>query len=498
MLPILLVACGLIWFGLVLYFVIRRGFTVFLLWLLIAPIVLYVWHDSGVFSERRRVIEEEEPVVQTTKKPVVKKQHFIDALEGKGGSVRIREFIEPHRVMTTMFLLGILLHWIVRRKRLGRLDRTEICMGLFAGVLLTNVLLQANLFRFALRLATDAFLVHLFAYFVIRRLVTTEERFAKVIRIFCYVGVYLIGIVLIERMLHSNLLYRVEGPFGHRDRLYVVMVAVFFAVLAEQMSGRMLSWRKRLIPSPAGWFVVCLAPAVVVLTLTRANWVGFAFASWVCLAFAFRLIDFPRKLATASLLLLLVPILSAGWQALVPEQVVEDRLSQPKNVYARLAAWHATLQVFFENPILGIGLNDSRGFLELRAVTFEGVKNLRSVHNSYLAMVAELGILGLAAYLAVVLSLMHAGYALYRDGPELRDRWRGVAVVCMFMAYLITAVFSGLLYMPAVVHTYLFAYAGAVAGFYGNRGKAYLMNSAAHQERPLPIFSASARKMGWA
>ncbi len=501
MLPILIIACGLFWFGVTLYWVVRRGFTVFLIWLLIAPLVLYLWANAGGGFSERRPEPEEEFQVQSKKKQIVVKRHYLDALEGQNNQVRVREFLEPHRLISGVFLIGLVLHLSVRRKRLGKLDGAEICMALFAVMLLVNVVFKSDLLRFALRLATDAFLVHLFAYFLFRRFVTTEERFAAVVRVLGYVGVYLICMALVERILHSDLLYRVEGPFSHRDRLYVVIIVAFFAVFAENVRGQSTTWRNAVLPAAARWFVIYFAPVIVVLTLTRGNWLGFALAIWVCLAFASRLVDLPRKLVSAGLLLLLLPVLFAGWQALLPERVIEDRLSQPTNVYARLASWYATLNLFGDNPVLGVGLNNSRRFLEARAVTFEGAKNLRSVHNSFLAMLAELGLIGFLAYLAIIGCLVQMAYRLYRDGPDLRDRWRGLAAIGILAAYLVPALFSGLLYMPTVSHTYVFVYMGALAGLYGRsqrRRNAQLVNCAIDHQRGIPLFSAPPRKVGWA
>ena len=113
-------------------------------------------------------------------------------------------------------------------------------MGIFALSCVANVLLKSNRLAYGLRVATDAFIVPFLAYFVTRRLVTSQASLHKLIRVVCYMGSYIIVIGLIERLVRlSRLRYRLSGPFGgETNALYVTMAVVFFMALVDMVWSR--------------------------------------------------------------------------------------------------------------------------------------------------------------------------------------------------------------------------------------------------------------------
>jgi hypothetical protein len=85
-------------------------------------------------------------------------------------------------------------------------------------------------------------------------------------------------------------------------------------------------------------------------------------------------------------------------------------------------------------------------------------------------MIAELGLFGLFAYLAMVASIIRMSLSVYHGSRSLQQRWLGVAVVSIMVAYLVAALFANTLYLPTVSHIYLYVFVGAVAGLYSRRG----------------------------
>lgn len=109
-----------------------------------------------------------------------------------------------------------------------------------------------------------------------------------------------------------------------------------------------------------------------------------------------------------------------------------------------------------------------RYVLGTRFLTYEGIRSYVSVHNSYLTLFAELGIVGLSFYLAMIASIIRMGVRLYRKGLRPQDRWRGVAVIAIMVAYLIPALFASKLHSPKPWNTILiYSFVGGIAGLYG-------------------------------
>jgi len=105
--------------------------------------------------------------------------------------------------------------------------------------------------------------------------------------------------------------------------------------------------------------------------------------------------------------------------------------------------------------------------LAVEIFNIQGFSNYHSPHNILLSMIAELGIAGLVAYLAVVVAIIKMALRLYRTGPRLQDRWRGVALLAVMVAYLTPSMFAHLLAFTGLIHIYVYIFAGALAGIYG-------------------------------
>jgi chromate transport protein ChrA len=78
-------------------------------------------------------------------------------------------------------------------------------------------------------------------------------------------------------------------------------------------------------------------------------------------------------------------------------------------------------------------------------------------------------VIGLFAYLMMVATIIARGLTLYRRAVHPHDRWWGISVVALMAAYLVPALTSSLLHIPAVSHVYVFVCIGAIAGVSGRR-----------------------------
>jgi len=218
------------------------------------------------------------------------------------------------------------------------------------------------------------------------------------------------------------------------------------------------------------WFVVFLAPVIIVLTLTRGNYVGLLMGLGIFMFLGRRLINSSRQIGISGLALIFVPLIFIGVQVLVPNELIEKRLGAAGNVYTRIATWNLLIERGLERPLVGFGVNNARGLLKEESTRFMGVASETTPHNSYLALLFETGAIGLLTYLALLGSIMRMALRLSRTGKDLRKRWRGVSVVAIMVAYLVPALFAITLYNPGLMHLYVYVYIGAIAGLYGKHG----------------------------
>jgi O-antigen ligase len=158
------------------------------------------------------------------------------------------------------------------------------------------------------------------------------------------------------------------------------------------------------------WFAAIVIGAdlvAFVLTQSRGGIVGFTAALLAALVFAGR--ARPRILA---LVLLLVAIGLGYYLTFKPAHVFGTRagggLAQASS--GRTDEWHVALQVFKLHPIGGVGLGNyvvvepayATQTFNLPFATTMIVKFRQVAHNTYLEMAAELGLVGLVLFLALL------------------------------------------------------------------------------------------------
>jgi O-antigen ligase len=205
----------------------------------------------------------------------------------------------------------------------------------------------------------------------------------------------------------------------------------------------------------------------VLSTFSRGNWLGFLMGILVFLLMIRPKIGFLQKLGILGLAFTIIPIIIIIIAILMPTEHVDTEISNTYTIYGRLVTWLIAIQTGFEHPIIGIGLNNLRYILYETRMSFNGVRNFASAHNSFLAIFAEQGVVGLLAYLALLVSIIRKGLNLYRYGAHFQDQLRGVTVIAVITAYHVPALFASVLHDHIILtHIYVFVFVGAIAGLY--------------------------------
>jgi O-antigen ligase len=458
MLTILLLLCLLIWFVVFLQQIVRRGFLVLLLWLLVAPVALNIIERPGT-----------NPFFASERQTQISATSISGGYFSNEATIKSKDLVEPTRILFGAFVFFALLDPLLKKKRLVTLDRTERWMIAFSVILVASVLLETRRTAFGLRIAADAFIVPFMAYFVTRRLVTHGARFRQLSFAIALTGFYLIVIALFERLLlRQGLVAVVQGPFESRDLLYIVVATTFFIALSNQLRDGGFFVKRNLVDR-IQQFVMCLTPLIVLMTWRRGLWLGFIAGILMFAVLARRLVGSSRQLLFIGLMLLLVPVVAINVQTSMFQETVGARLARENTVYSRFGAWTITIQEGLKQPFFGIGLNNLRDVLVNTRTKIAGIKSETHNHNSFLAFFAELGLVGLFAYLMVVGTILFTGLILYRKGIHPHDRWLGISIIAIMAAYLVPALTGSVLHYPSVTHVYVFAYIGAVMGICGRQ-----------------------------
>ena len=106
--------------------------------------------------------------------------------------------------------------------------------------------------------------------------------------------------------------------------------------------------------------------------------------------------------------------------------------SEDSSFYWRSIAWKSGLDRFKENPIFGIGTG-RRVVVEMKWLT-QNVE-IRSIHNSYLSIMIQFGVLGLVIFATFILSILKKLYSF-------RHNFSAIAVGSVLIFFLVAAIFQ--------------------------------------------------------
>ena len=214
--------------------------------------------------------------------------------------------------------------------------------------------------------------------------------------------------------------------------------------------------RKRLRGVLAFLFLVAL-PLAIVATKTRAVWLSFAGSILVLLFFSPS-----RRLRRACLCFVLAG--SMGLAAVVTlvdrNTSLSDRLEERGPVMFRMAIYQAGWEMFLEKPLAGWGTTSMQTELSRRISDFHQEQFF--FHNTYLEIVVQYGLVGLALYFWMVVDLFKLGRRLNRpgfstDSSFLDDEFRALWPLLLGV-YLLNGSFVVMNYQ--FVNGFLFALAG--------------------------------------
>lgn len=248
---------------------------------------------------------------------------------------------------------------------------------------------------------------------------------------------------------------RARGPFLQAVANGVVLNILGLVALDSYRRGRLRGL--------AAVVLLSALPVAILATMTRAVWLSFAGSIvWV----GFSACKYLRKASLALIAVaavgLLVSLATPGQQS-----ALADRAEEQGPIDIRLAIYRAALGMAVEKPVLGWGVNQMPQEVVRRA---EGYR-LKAywAHNSYLEILVENGIVGLALYLVIAIGLFRVGRERAGPTPAPNQFWCQTLAGAGFRklwpvlvcAYLFNACFVVMNYQ--FVNALLFTLAGILA-----------------------------------
>jgi O-antigen ligase len=155
---------------------------------------------------------------------------------------------------------------------------------------------------------------------------------------------------------------------------------------------------------------VLLGTTGLVLTLSRGGWIGATLSgvALIFLAWRAKLISPKIPLALGALVILV----GASFGPLVAERMLVDDQGSAR---ARVPLMQIAGQMIKDHPYLGVGANNcSKVALDYAGRAAYRAEWFYTVHNKYLLVWVETGLLGLAAYVTFLFSTLRTGWRSWR------------------------------------------------------------------------------------
>lgn len=187
---------------------------------------------------------------------------------------------------------------------------------------------------------------------------------------------------------------------------------------------------------PAG-----LMTAALLMTASRAGWLGFAFGSVVFVLLINMKFIIPMVIGGLGM----IPLLPAS---ILNRISTIGSLSDSSNLY-RFNLWKSSVEIIQDFLVTGIGT----GYLAFRAITPYYMKNMAPyhTHNTYIQTLVEFGIIGLILFLTWCFLLFKDGANTAQKSKDYVVRLYGAAVTAGFCSVLLHGVAEHILYYSKIM-----------------------------------------------
>jgi putative inorganic carbon (HCO3(-)) transporter len=237
-------------------------------------------------------------------------------------------------------------------------------------------------------------------------------------------------------------LHRINASFVHPNDFGAFIISVlplsmlFLALFLSKLKRFLLC-----VISIAG--IYCLLQ-----TSSRAAWLGFFCAALIFLLFYNKRIALIAMGALASLFF----VFPHGMER-VTSLFRYFLKGETNTVWERIQLWKGTSIMIGEHPVLGFGINTfSKYFPQYKPPDYPDV---RYCHNSYLQMWSEIGIIGLAVFLLIVVTIVMGAIRYLKINKDRSLRWwMLLSLTAGYVAFLVQSGFDTNLY--SLVLTTLF------------------------------------------
>jgi putative inorganic carbon (HCO3(-)) transporter len=202
-------------------------------------------------------------------------------------------------------------------------------------------------------------------------------------------------------------------------------VLITLAIAIRQMNVSSLL-RRLTIP------MIILAALALAVTFSRGGWLELLLSVTIVIGARWTRDGVPRKAILTAVAATTLIVL-----CLIIPNPISQRLSADDNgaAHSRVPLMHLAFRVIAANPVLGVGANNFTAVMDDYAGSEFRREWIYTVHNEFLLVCSETGVLGLAAYLWIYYSIIRRAWRLWKTRDEMFAAL-GLGIVASFCGLL--------------------------------------------------------------
>ncbi|MCR9293392.1 MAG: O-antigen ligase family protein [bacterium] len=352
------------------------------------------------------------------------------------------------RLWFVVLMLQAATAWYRRDLKIRELEYPDVAIGLFTIWLIVRTVTQPLGAELPEQPSTlmhlvNGYLIPISMYAVLRMARLDVRQLTPMLLVVAILGIYLSVTAFLEIAKLWNLVVpsyiadptlgihfgRARGPMLQSVRLGLCLILCWTALVIYTV------WLK---PDCRFRWAIFLAGSLalggaIFFTYTRSVWLGFAYGIGLLVWMAMR--GTPRRVAIAAMLLAGMLVGMAKGPELIAFKREFSAAETKESTFMRAAFAYVSLEMFKDRPIAGYGFNQfqvyNRKYLSDRSTDIR-LDSIRGYvhHNGFLSLLVDLGVIGFALYLFVMLTTVFHSLSLWnaRGAP----RWaRGLGMLSL-------------------------------------------------------------------
>ena len=301
-------------------------------------------------------------------------------------------FIPISRSGMNLFSFFIFVLWLIKKiknksflKIKGDLNKWLIVYLIILFLPLINFT-SKQAFLVMLDTFISTYLKYIIIFIVTIEIIDDNEKFKKIFISFFISATLVIGYGFYE-FLFKGYKGRLTSTYNNANTagnyfMMISLLAFSYLLFNDNLKNRLISL-----------LYFLSSTTLLILTYSRGAWVGYIFGFILALAIFIYKLDSKTIKITVIISLLILTILLAS---LLPDSVIERFKSindlEGRSIKQRLIQYQVGFNILKDYPILGVGIGRfSEMFIEYK---IEGAKSFRHIHNIYLDLAVETGLLG--------------------------------------------------------------------------------------------------------